>query len=212
MGLAVSDLTCTRGGRRVLHRFALALDDGAVLALRGPNGAGKSTLLRAIAGLVPSDGRIALDGRPLDADLRAEAIAYAGHLDAVRPQLTVAEHLRYWAALVEGDAAAGLAAFGLAPLAERPVALCSAGQRRRLALSRLALAPRRLWLLDEPTAALDADGAARLDDLLRAHAARGGLAVVATHAPLPAASAELALAPTGPSETADPFLAAGGWA
>jgi len=212
MGLAVSDLACTRGGRRVLDRCALTLGEGAVLALRGPNGAGKSTLLRAVAGLVPATGRIALDGRPLDADARAEGVAYAGHLDAVRPQLTVAEHLRFWAALAGGDPAAGLAAFGLAPIAERRAALLSAGQRRRLALSRLALAPRRLWLLDEPGAALDADGEARLDDLLRAHAAAGGLAIVATHGPLPAATAELRLAPAEAAVAADPFLAAGAWA
>jgi heme exporter protein A len=212
MGLAVSDLSCVRGGRLVLDRLALALDGGAVLALRGPNGAGKSTLLRALAGLCPAAGTITLDGRPLDADARAEAVAYAGHLDAVRPQLTVAEHLRFWAALAGGDASAGLAAFGLAPIADRPVALCSAGQRRRLALSRVALAPRRLWLLDEPTAALDADGAARLDALLAAHAAEGGLAIVATHGPLRAATAEHVLAPAAAGDAADPFLATGAWA
>ena len=188
------------------------LDDGAVLALRGANGAGKSTLLRAVAGLVAATGRIALDGRPLDADLRAEAVAYAGHLDAVRPQLSVAEHLRFWAALAGGDAAAGLAAFGLAAIAERPAALLSAGQRRRLALSRLALAPRRLWLLDEPSAALDADGEARLDALLRAHAAAGGVAIVATHGALAAATEELRLEPAAAGAAADPFLAAGAWA
>jgi heme exporter protein A len=212
MGLAVSDLSCVRGGRLVLDRLALALEDGAVLALRGPNGAGKSTLLRALAGLCPASGTIALDGRPLDADARAEAVAYAGHLDAVRPQLTIAEHLRFWAALAGGDADAGLAAFGLAPIADRPVALCSAGQRRRLALSRVALAPRRLWLLDEPTAALDADGAARLDAQLTSHAAQGGIAIVATHGPLPAATAEHPLAPIAAAASADPFLAAGAWA
>jgi heme exporter protein A len=212
MGLAVSDLACARGGRRVLDRFALALDDGAVLALRGPNGAGKSTLLRAVAGLVAATGGIVLDGRPLDADLRAEAVAYAGHLDAVRPQLSVAEHLRFWAGLAGGDAAAGLAAFGLAPIAERPAALLSAGQRRRLALSRLALAPRRLWLLDEPSAALDADGEARLDALLGAHAAAGGVAIVATHGALAAATEELRLEPAAAGSAADPFLAAGAWA
>jgi heme exporter protein A len=211
MGLAVSDLACARGGRRVLDRFALVLADGAVLALRGANGAGKSTLLRALAGLLPATGRIELDGRPLDADARAEAVAYAGHLDGVRPQLTVAEHLRFWAALHGGDAAGALAAFGLAPIAERPAALLSAGQRRRLALSRLALAPRRLWLLDEPSAALDADGEARLDGLLRAQAAAGGIAIVATHGPLAAATDELRLA-RADAGAVDPFLAAGTWA
>jgi heme exporter protein A len=196
----------------VLDGFALTLEDGATLALHGPNGAGKTTLLRALAGLVPAAGTIALDGRRLDADARAETVAHAGHLDAVRPQLTVAEHLRFWAALVGGDPAAGLAAFGLDRLADRSVALLSAGQRRRLALSRLALAPRRLWLLDEPSAALDADGEARLDALLRGHAAAGGLAIVATHARLEAATAALTLIPAGRDPGADPFLAAGAWA
>ena len=122
----------------------------------------------------------------------------------MRPQLTVAEHLRFWAALAGGDAAAGLAAFGLAAIAERPAALLSAGQRRRLALSRLALAPRRLWLLDEPAAALDADGEARLDALLSAHAAAGGLAIVATHGALAAATAELRLEPAAAGRSGRP--------
>ena len=104
-----------------------------------------------------------------------------------------------------------LAAFGLAPIADRPVALASAGQRRRLALARLLLAPRRLWLLDEPAAALDADGEAHLDGILRDHARGGGLAIVATHGPLAAATAERVLAPPGPGDAADPFLAAGTW-
>lgn len=211
MGLAVADLSCNRGGRRVLHGLGLTLGDGAVLALRGPNGTGKSTLLRALAGLVPASGRVVLDGRALDADLRAEAIAYAGHLDAVRPQLTVGENLRFWARLLGGESGPALAGFGLEHIADRPAMLLSAGQRRRLALARLLLAPRRVWLLDEPSAALDADGESRLDAALRAHAAAGGLALVATHGPLAAATATLVLAPPQ-ADTADPFLAAGGWA
>jgi heme exporter protein A len=213
MGLTVADLSCSRGGRAVLRGIGFTLRDGETLLLRGPNGSGKSTLLRALAGLLPSGGTIELDGSA-DADLRGERLAYAGHLDAVKGQLTVAENLAFWAALCGGSAAAALAAFGLAPLADRPAHLCSAGQRRRLGLARLLLAPRRLWLLDEPTVALDAASEARLLDAIRNHAAGGGLTVVATHAALDVAAARtLTLAPeatTRPRAATDPFLA-GSW-
>jgi len=211
MGLSVLDLTCTRGGRLVLSGLAFALADGAVLALRGPNGAGKSTLLRVLAGLVPATGRIVLDGALLDADRRSATVAYAGHLDAIRTQLTVAENIDFWAAILGGDPDAALAGFGLDRIADRPALLLSAGQRRRLALSRLLLAPRRLWLLDEPTAALDAEGERRLSAMLGTHRAAGGLAVVATHSPL-AAAESLVLAQPDRRRSPDPFLAAGGWA
>jgi heme exporter protein A len=213
MGLSVTDLSCARGGRLVLDRLSFALAPGETLLLRGPNGAGKSTLLRALAGLLPASGRVALDGRPLGPDARTDLVAYAGHLDAIKPQLTVAENLAFWAGLFGGDPVPALAAFALAPLADRPAHLLSAGQKRRLGLARLLLAPRRLWLLDEPTVALDADATARLLAALAAHAAAGGLAVVATHAPLPLPSArELTLAPEPASAraAADPFLA-GAW-
>ena len=213
MGLTVTDLSCTRGGRLILDGLSFALSPGETLVLRGPNGAGKSTLLRALAGLLPASGRVAIDGRSLGREARAEAVAYAGHLDAIKPQLTVAENLRFWAGLFGGDPAPALAAFGLGPLADRPAHLLSAGQKRRLGLARLLVAPRRLWLLDEPTVALDADAVARLLAALRAHSAAGGLAVVATHGPLPLAPArELVLAPEAASaRSADPFLA-GAWA
>jgi heme exporter protein A len=213
MGLSVSDLSCSRGGRPVLRGIGFALEDGETLLLRGPNGAGKSTLLRALAGLLPASGRIELDGSH-DPDARAERLAFAGHLDAVKGQLTVAENLAFWAALAGGSAAAALAAFDLAPLADRPAHLCSAGQRRRLGLARLLLAPRRLWLLDEPTVALDAAAEARLLGAIRAHAAAGGLTVVATHAALDLGDARtLTLAPEAAAAraAADPFLA-GTWA
>jgi heme exporter protein A len=211
MGLSVTDLSCTRGGRRVIEGLSFALADGETLLLRGPNGAGKSTLLRVLAGLLPATGRIALDGRPADPDALSEAVAYAGHLDAVKPQLTVAANLAHWAALFGADPAPALAALGLAPLADRPAHLCSAGQKRRLGLARLLLAPRRLWLLDEPTVSLDTEATDRLLAALRAHAAAGGLAVVATHAPLDLAPARtLTLAPERRARAADPFLA-GPW-
>jgi heme exporter protein A len=212
MGLSVTDLSCTRGGRLVLDRLSFSLDDGGTLLVQGPNGAGKSTLLRVLAGLLPATGSIVLDGRPADREALGDAAAYAGHLDAVKPQLTVGENLAHWAALLSGDPAPALAALGLAALADRPAHLCSAGQRRRLGLARLLLAPRRLWLLDEPTVSLDADATHRLLALLRAHAAAGGLAVVATHAALdlaPARNLRLAAEPARAAST-DPFLA-GAW-
>lgn len=207
MGLTIADLCCIRGQHRVIEGLSASWPAGAIVALRGPNGTGKSTLLRALAGLVPAEGRITLDGVALDSDVRAEQVAYAGHLDALRPTLTVAETLAFWAALLGGVVTpAAMAAFGLAPIAERPVALCSAGQRRRLALTRLLLAPRRLWLLDEPTAALDADGETRLAARLTAHAASGGIALVATHGPLAVASTTLKLPPPAQAARHDPFL------
>jgi heme exporter protein A len=213
MGLTVSDLSCARGGRPVLAGVGFALADGETLLLRGPNGAGKSTLLRALAGLLPAHGRIELDGST-DRDLRTEHLAFAGHLDAVKGQLTVAENLAFWAALVGGSVETALDAFDLALLADRPAHLCSAGQRRRLGLARLLLAPRRLWLLDEPTVALDADSEARLIAAVRAHAAAGGITVVATHAGLdlsPSRTFTLAPEGAGARAAADPFLA-GPWA
>ena len=123
MGLTVTDLSCTRGGRLILDGLSFALSPGETLVLRGPNGAGKSTLLRALAGLLPASGRVAIDGRSLGREARAEPVAYAGHLDAIKPQLTVAENLRFWAGLFGGDPAPALAAFGLGPLADRPAHL-----------------------------------------------------------------------------------------
>ena len=216
MGLIVSDLSCVRGGRRVLAGVGFALVAGETLILRGPNGAGKSTLLRALAGLLPASGTIALDGRPLDADGLAEAVTYVGHLDAVKPQLTVRENLRFWAGLAGGTVEAAVAGFDLAALADQPGRLCSAGQKRRLALARLLVAPRRVWLLDEPTVSLDAAAGGRFFAAVRDHATCGGLAVIATHVALDLDRCRtLDLAPrqaADPSAAADdPFLA-GSWA
>jgi heme exporter protein A len=140
-------------------------------------------------------------------------LAYAGHLDAVKPQLTVAENLGFWARIAGGDPAAALAAMGLGRLADMPAAHCSAGQRRRLGLARLLLAPRALWLLDEPTVSLDAATVAGFAAALRAHLARGGVAVAATHVDLGVpAAVTVAMAPPAAEVPADdPFLS-GAWA
>jgi heme exporter protein A len=214
MGLRVDALSCERGGRLVLRDITFAVPDGEVAILRGPNGAGKSTLLRALVGLLPHGGRVEIDGRAPDRDALSELVAYNGHLDAVKPQLTVAENLRFWARVLGGDPDPALAAFGLARIADRPAHLLSAGQRRRLGLARLLLAPRRVWLLDEPTTALDADAMLALLRAVRDHTSAGGVAVVATHGPIGVPAEiriELSAEAAQASETAsDPFLA-GAW-
>lgn len=215
MGLSVSDLVCSRSGRPVLDRVGFELEGGSALLLRGPNGVGKSTLLRVLAGLLPADGgRIALDGVTLagDRDGWSERLAYAGHLDAIKPQLTVAENLAFWAALFGTDGAAigrALEAFGLGAIAERPAQVCSAGQKRRLGLARLLVAERRLWLLDEPTVSLDREATARFAALVGSHCAAGGLALIATHVDLDLAGARtLTLEPPRAAlQSGDPFLA-----
>jgi heme exporter protein A len=182
MRLVGEAVSVFRGDRLVLDGIDFAVPAGGALLLLGPNGVGKSTLLRAIAGLKRLDGgRITLDGD--------------GDLDAVKPGLTAPENLAFEARLAGRGAAPALAAVGLAALAEMPVRMFSAGQRRRLALSRLALSNAPVWLLDEPTLGLDMVSVARFGDLLAAHRAAGGMVLAATHLPLPMpGAAELALA------------------
>lgn len=183
--LQADSLACQRGGRTVFTDVSFTLSSGQLLELRGPNGAGKSSLLRLIAGLgEPASGQIALSGGSADLVIGQQA-HYAAHQEAIKTPLTVAENLKFWGDFLGGgDMDAALAAFDLDALADYPAALLSAGQKRRLSLARLALVPRLLWLLDEPTMGLDAASLDRLTRLLRGHLSGGGLAVVATHAPL----------------------------
>jgi heme exporter protein A len=183
--LQAKSLGCERGGRAVFSDVNFALASGELLELRGPNGAGKSSLLRLIAGLgEPVAGEIVLEGGRPDLAIGQQA-HYAAHQEAIKSPLTVAENLEFWGDFLGGgDLKAALAAFNLADLAQYPAALLSAGQRRRLSLSRLALVPRLLWLLDEPTLGLDQASLVRLMQLLRGHLSGGGLAIVATHAAL----------------------------
>ena len=180
-------LSCIRGGRTVFANLDFAISDGEVLVLRGPNGSGKSSLLRLMAGLLrPEAGEINWDGEALARDPEAHGarLHYVGHLDAVKPALTVAENLSIWAGLRTGDrsgVAPALAQIGLDRLAGIPARLLSAGQRRRLALARITATPAPLWLLDEPTVALDAAAVAALESAIAAHRAGGGITVVSTH-------------------------------
>jgi heme exporter protein A len=182
-GLSVRDLACVRGDRLVFRGVSFDLAPGQCLRLVGPNGSGKSSLLRLLAGLgAPEAGSIRL---PPARDGRAAAL-HVGHAEAVKPWLGVAENLVFWAQLygARGPVEPALAALGLLPLAALSARYLSAGQKRRLALARLAAIPARLWLLDEPTVGLDAASVATVERLIAAHAGAGGLAIIATHVPV----------------------------
>jgi heme exporter protein A len=187
IGLAAYDLGCQRGGRTVFDGLSFAVSPGEALLLSGPNGAGKTSLLRQIAGLLPlAAGRLSLGGAPPDAML-AELCHSVGHLNAVKTSFSVRENLAFWAEFLGEDGGSldrALAAFGLGALAELPAGLLSAGQKRKLALSRLFTASRPIWLLDEPQVSLDAASLKLLDKALKDHLAAGGIALVASHTPL----------------------------
>jgi len=183
-------LECVRGERLVFSGLDFALDPGGALILAGRNGSGKTSLLRLMAGLAPRQaGELAWDDGPVDDDPERHAarLCYVGHLDAVKPVLTVRENLGFWARLGGGGEAAAtraLAHFGLDGMSGVPARYLSAGQRHRLSLSRLLAAPAELWLLDEPTVALDTESVAALMAALAEHRAGGGMAVIATNVEL----------------------------
>jgi len=209
MTLVGTDLECMRGGQRLFAPVGFRLAPGQALLLKGPNGAGKTTLLRALAGLGRLEaGTATLDGVPLaQAD---GAVALSGHLDAVKHALTVAENIGFWAALAGADPGPALGRFGLTGLAARPAGRLSAGQKRRLGLARLAVSGARVWLMDEPTVSLDAENTAALGAMIAEHLGQGGMAIIATHLPMPIEASELVLTPAVQAPEAapdDPFLA-----
>lgn len=182
-------LTCVRGGRTVFAGLSFAAAPGGALVLLGPNGSGKSSLLRMMAGLLPpAAGGIFVGDAGIGDDPEAHRarVGYVGHLDGIKAALTTAENLALWSGLRGGSngVARGLEAFGLGALADMPARLLSAGQRRRLALARLIAAPAPLWLLDEPTVALDREAVAALEAAVARHRTAGGIAVVSTNVDL----------------------------
>jgi len=198
IALDVENLALIRAHRVLFRDLRFSVPAGALLSIEGPNGVGKTSLLRLIAGFLrPAAGTVRFKtgaSAVEDAEERGGFVGWLGHQDAVKPQMSVREQLAFFARLHgarSGEAA--LATFGLAHLADLPGQFLSAGQRRRLALARLKLGGRPLWLMDEPLAALDSTGKKLASDAITAHCAAGGIVLAATHEPLGLAGETLRL-------------------
>ena len=185
MRLIAQDIASVRGGRPVFAGLSFSVGNRDLLTVTGTNGSGKSTLLRILAGLLrPEAGTVTLD--PVEETGIAGAVHYLGHLDALKPSLTVRDNLVFWRRIWNGaPIEAALDAVGLGHLIDLPAGVLSAGQRRRVAIARLLLVKRPIWLLDEPATALDASAESMLGRLVGDHLASGGMAIVATHRDLP---------------------------
>ena len=185
--LVATALTQRRGPRVLFDQLSLSVASGETVLLLGANGSGKTTLLRTIAGFLPPEhGTIVVETAHGPQPV-ADACHVVGHLNAIKPQFTVRENARFWASYLGGDPSTvdtALACLNLEELEDIPAGYLSAGQKRRLGLTRLLLAPRPIWLLDEPTAALDTASAAAVEHMIARHNDLGGIALVATHLPL----------------------------
>jgi heme exporter protein A len=188
--LMAENLVCERAGRVIFSNLNFTINAGEFVELRGQNGVGKSSLLRLIAGLnEPASGTLILDNADQDKTI-AEQSHYIGHAEANKPALTVAQNVTFWARFLSGDANPScLAHFKLEALAQDQALLLSAGQKRRLALTRLVAIKRRVWLLDEPSVGLDAASLSSLQKLIATHLQEGGIVLAATHQDLGIASA-----------------------
>ncbi|SOC37802.1 heme exporter protein A [Rhizobium subbaraonis] len=193
MRLVAEGLSARRGEDLIFRDVSFDIGVGETLVVKGPNGSGKSTLLRVVAGLLPREsGKIMLaGGEGQGFDTVAGACHYLGHRNAMKRELTVEENLRFWKDFLgDSDGGAGVAideaadAVGLGSILHLPFGYLSAGQQRRMAMAKLLVAWRPVWILDEPTAALDAAAEAMFAGLVKGHLSRGGLALAATHQPL----------------------------
>ena len=185
IGLAAHKISCQRGGGVLFENLSFALKPGEGLLVTGPNGAGKTSLLRQIAGLLPLDaGALDVPGAGPD-DRLPELCHYVGHANGIKTALSVRENVAFWAEFL-GSKPKGLKAvldgFALGALADLPAGILSAGQKRRLALTRLLAATRPIWLLDEPSVSLDDRSTELVYRAIVLHLAAGGIAIVASHA------------------------------
>ncbi|MCV9966176.1 heme ABC exporter ATP-binding protein CcmA [Pararhizobium sp. BT-229] len=199
MSLVVEGLSAKRGEDLIFHDISFVLSAGQALVVTGPNGSGKSTLLRVLAGLLTAEsGKVRLEGVVSEIGHPRELCHYLGHRNAMKRELTVAENLSFWKSFM-GDSAGGSGigieaateAFGLGGISHLPFGYLSAGQQRRMAMAKLLVAYRPVWLLDEPTAALDAKADRLFAGLVERHLGAGGIVVAATHQPLGVEAREL---------------------
>ncbi|NLS16925.1 heme ABC exporter ATP-binding protein CcmA [Rhizobium sp. P40RR-XXII] len=193
MHLCAENLAARRGEDLIFSNVSFDLTDGDALILTGRNGSGKSTLLRVVAGLLRQEkGSVKFTGKDGESGrLAGEASHYLGHRNAMKSELTVAENLIFWKTFL-GDMAGGFGlnvdeatdAVGLAGIPHLPFGYLSAGQQRRIAFAKLLVAHRPIWILDEPTAALDSSADQLFAELITAHQKNGGIVLAATHQPL----------------------------
>ena len=197
--LVVEGLSAQRGEDLIFHDISFVLSAGQALVVTGPNGSGKSTLLRVLAGLLEAlSGTVRLEGISADIGHPRELCHYLGHRNAMKRELTVTENLAFWKSFM-GDSPGGrgigieaaVEALGLGGISHLPFGYLSAGQQRRMAMAKLLVAHRPIWLLDEPTAALDAKADRLFAGLVERHLGAGGIAVAATHQPLGVEAREL---------------------
>lgn len=187
--LTAEGLTCQRGARRLFGQLSFELPNAQWLQIQGANGAGKTTLLRVLAGLVaPQEGSVSWRQQPISANREQwhRDLLYLGHQAALKEELSPLENLTYGLGLEGYPAEAehliqSLRRFGLRDREHLPVRYLSAGQRRRVLLTRLLVRPAELWILDEPFTALDVQATAYLATVIEAHLDRGGSAVLTSH-------------------------------
>lgn len=197
--LEVSNLACSRGDHRLFSGLSFALHPGHIMQVQGENGSGKTSLLRTLCGfMMPDEGDIVWNGSSVS-ELQEEYYAdmlYLGHLNAIKDELSGLENLRISAGLSgieldEKEAIAALRRMGLKGRELLPTKVLSQGQRRRVALARLLVSDAKLWVLDEPLAALDVAAVALIEELIAEHLARQGMVIFTTHQPLQVAGMEM---------------------